>query len=197
MIELFSFEFWIVILFIIDILIILCFLIFVRRAANIKVSAQYNPNDRINQRKAEKTADNIIGMLEPFVKESKKTADSFEKQIIEKRKLIHELNESLDSRIISLNLLISRAEAAKEDLRNLKIEVARQPLQPLSLQSQSMQQNSSDFSDNVLDQQNSIIDMYNRGFDIDTIVAKLSMPKGEVKLVIDLKKKFKAMEQKE
>jgi len=191
MIELFSFEFWIGIQFIIDLFIILCFLIFVKRAANIKVSNQYNENNKINQENTGKTANEIIEMLEPFVKESKVTAESFDKQIKEKKKLIHELNESLDSRIISINLLISRAEAAKEDLRNLKMEVARQPIQPLPVTL------SPTLHGNVLDQQNSIIDMYNRGVDIDTIVSKLSMPKGEVKLVIDLKKKFKAMEQKE
>ena len=191
MIELFSFEFWIGIQFIIDLFIILCFLIFVKRAANLKASNHYNGNGIIDQEKSEKAASEIIEMLEPFVKEAKVTADSFDKQIKEKRKLINELNESLDSRIISLNLLISRAEAAKEDLRNLKMEIARQPIQPLPV-AQSL-----DSSGNVLDQQNNIIDMYNRGFDIDAIVSKLSMPKGEVKLVIDLKKKFKAMEQKE
>ena len=71
------------------------------------------------------------------------------------------------------------------------MEVARQSIQPLPA-AQNL-----DSPGNVLDQQNSIIDMYNRGFDIDSIVSKLSMPKGEVKLVIDLKEKFKAMEQKE
>ncbi|MCK5541259.1 MAG: hypothetical protein KAI40_01100 [Desulfobacterales bacterium] len=191
MIELFSFEFWIGIQFIIDLFIILCFLIFVKRVANIKVSSHYNGENRIDQENTEKTANDIIEMLEPFVKEAKVTADSFDKQIKEKRKLIKELNESLDSRIISINLLISRAEAAKEDLRNLKMEVARQSIQPLPA-AQNL-----DSPGNVLDQQNSIIDMYNRGFDIDSIVSKLSMPKGEVKLVIDLKEKFKAMEQKE
>jgi hypothetical protein len=191
MIELFSFEFWIGIQFIIDLFIILCFIIFVKRAANMKVSNQYDGESRIDQENSGKTANEIIEMLEPFVKEAKVTADSFDKQIKEKRKLINDLNESLDSRIISINLLIGRAEAAKEDLRNLKIEVARQPIQQLPVT------HSSGLPENVLDQQNSIIDMYNRGFDIDAIVSKLSMPKGEVKLVIDLKEKFKAMEQKE
>ncbi|MCK5310646.1 MAG: hypothetical protein KAJ62_00960 [Desulfobacteraceae bacterium] len=188
MIELFSFEFWIGIQFIIDLFIILCFLVFVKRVRNTQLSNQYNGKGRIDQENAEKATNDIIEMLEPFVKESKITADSFDKQIKEKRKLISELNESLDSRIISINLLISRAEAAKEDLRNLRIEVARQPIQPLP------SKQNSNLSENVLDQQNSILDMYNNGFDIDAIVSKLSMPKGEVKLVIDLKKKFKAME---
>ncbi|MCK5098606.1 MAG: hypothetical protein KAR45_10920, partial [Desulfobacteraceae bacterium] len=151
MIELFSFEFWIGIQFIIDLFIILCFIIFVRRAANVKLSNQSTGTDKINQGNVENTANNIIEMLEPLVKESKVTADSFDKQIKEKKKLIKELNESLDSRIISINLLISRAEAAKEDLRNIKMEVDRQSLQPLPVR-QNL-----DLPENVLDQQNSII----------------------------------------
>jgi Family of unknown function (DUF6115) len=192
MIELFSFEFWIGIQFIIDLFIILCFLIFVKRVGNGKLTTQYSRQGEIYQENAEKATNDIIEILEPFVKDSKITADSFDKQIKEKKKLISELNESLDSRIISINLLISRAEAAKEDLRNIKMEVDRQ--QPLP--SLPLKQNLN-LSENVIDQQNSIIDMYNSGFDIDTIVSKLSMPKGEVKLVIDLKKKFKAMELQE
>ncbi len=191
MIELFSFEFWIGIQFIIDLFIILCFLIFVKRVANMKASNHFTENSRIAQETTEDTANEIIEMLEPLVKESKATADSFDKQIKEKRKLINELNESLDSRIISINLLISRAEAAKEDLRNLKMEVDRKSIQPLPVTQ------SPDLNRTVLDQQNSIIDMYNNGFDLDSIVSKLSMPKGEVKLVIDLKEKFREMEQKE
>ena len=191
MIELFSIEFWIGIQLIIDLFIILLFLIFVKRVGKIKFPQNYNGNDAVGQENAEKTANDIIEMLEPFVKESKVTADSFDKQIKEKRKLISELNESLDSRIISINLLISRAEAAKEDLRNLKMEVDRAPVQQLQVKQ------TPDITEKVLDQQNNIIDMYNSGLDVDAIVSKLSMPKGEVKLVIDLKKKFKAMEQNE
>ena len=78
MIELFSFEFWIGIQFIIDLFIILCFMIFVKRAANMKVSNQYDGKSRIDQENSEKTANEIIEMLEPFVKESKITADSFD-----------------------------------------------------------------------------------------------------------------------
>ena len=49
-------------------------------------------------------------------------------------------------------------------------------------------------STGVIDQQNQIIEMYYQNFDIDTIAQRLSIPKGEVQLVIDLKKKFVAME---
>ena len=107
MIELFTFEFWIGIQFIIDLFIILCFLIFVKRAARMRAASSFNGKNVIDQENTEKASNEIIGMLEPFLKESKATADSFDRQIKEKKKLIHELNDSLDSRIISINLLIS------------------------------------------------------------------------------------------
>ena len=43
-------------------------------------------------------------------------------------------------------------------------------------------------------QQNKIIDLYYQREDVDAIAEKLSIPKGEVQLVIDLKEKFIAME---
>ena len=44
------------------------------------------------------------------------------------------------------------------------------------------------------DQQNKILSLYYQNLDVDTIAQKLSLPKGEVRLVIDLKEKFIAME---
>ncbi len=87
------------------------------------------------------------------------------------------MNDALDSRIISINLLLSRADALQKKLEERK------------------NQYNLDSSPNaVLDQQNQIIAMYNQNFDIDSIAQKLSIPKGEVQLVIDLKKKFVEME---
>jgi hypothetical protein len=49
-------------------------------------------------------------------------------------------------------------------------------------------------SDNVTNQQNQILRMYHKKYDIDTIAQELSIPRGEVQLVVDLKKKFLEME---
>jgi len=180
MIELFSLEFWIAILFIINFILVIFFFLFVKRVNQINLSdahQNYHDNKQADMNLASGSAADIIEMLEPLVKESKKAAISFDKQIKEKKRLIKELNDALDSRIISINLLLSRADALQKKLEERK------------------NQYNLDSSPNaVLDQQNQIIAMYNQNFDIDSIAQKLSIPKGEVQLVIDLKKKFVEME---
>jgi len=49
-------------------------------------------------------------------------------------------------------------------------------------------------SDIMMNQQSQILELYSSSLDIDTIAEKLSIPKGEVQLVINLKKKFMEME---
>ena len=186
MIELFSIEFWIAILFIINFLFVIFLFLLVK-----KVNRQNLDQERTDQisfdesleyrlkhsEQPAQSAMDIIGMLEPLVKESHKSALSFDKQIKEKKRLIKELNDALDSRIISINLLLSRADALQKKID----EKQNKP----NLNSSSVA---------VLDQQNQIIEMYNQSFDIDSIAQRLSIPKGEVQLVIDLKKRFVAME---
>jgi hypothetical protein len=46
----------------------------------------------------------------------------------------------------------------------------------------------------VENQQHQILKMYRQNYDIDTIAQELSIPRGEVQLVVDLKKKFLEME---
>ena len=55
-------------------------------------------------------AQDILDLLDPLVKGSESTAATFDSQIKEKQRLIRELNDALDARIISINLLIARAE---------------------------------------------------------------------------------------
>ncbi|MFO7752563.1 MAG: hypothetical protein R6V41_05535 [Desulfobacteraceae bacterium] len=197
MIELFSLKFWIGVQFIIDLVFILFFLVFVRRLGRkeAQLRADRARQDRspaessAERKKALKSADDIIGMLEPLVLESRKAAESFEKQIKEKKNLIKNINDSLDSRIISINLLMSRAESVKDKLEHQRVD---SPADPFRAEGYRYARNS--LPGDVLDQQNSIVDLYNRGYDAEAIAARLSMPRGEVKLVIDLKEKFKAME---
>jgi hypothetical protein len=133
------------------------------------------------------SAADIIEMLEPLVEESRKAAISFDQQIKEKKRLVKELNDALDSRIISINRSLSRADALQK-----KLEKA-----PPLVNSSSPLPNTISFnasSNAMLDHQHQIIEMYNQQFDIDSIAQRLSIPKGEVQLVIELKKKFVAME---
>ena len=196
MIEPFSLKFWIGVLFVIDLVFILLFLVFVRRLGQKQAKLDAVKSGRsaeeidgaARREEAVKSAEDIIGMLEPLVLESRKAAESFERQIRDKKNLIKNINDSLDSRIISLNLLMSRAESVKDKLENRRIDASSDPFRPGARN--FVHNNPGD----VFDQQNSIVDLYNRGFDAEAIADRLSMPRGEVKLVIDLKEKFKAME---
>lgn len=181
MIELFSLEFWIAILFIINFILVIFLFLFVKKMnrLNWREPDQKLFDDSGNKelKQVSGSASDIMELLEPLVKESRKAAISFDEQIKEKKRLLKELNDALDSRIISINLLLSRADALQKKLEERKNK--------FNLESSSTA---------VLDQQNQIIEMFQQNFNIDAIAQRLSIPKGEVQLVIDLKKRFVAME---
>jgi hypothetical protein len=200
MTQLISLEFLVAVLFIIDAFLVILLFLFVKRVNQLTLFANdiaiYGKrDDEIDSQKntrgvefASESARDIIDMLEPLVKESRKVALSFDEQIKEKRKLSRDLNDALDSRIISINLLLSRAAAFQKKLEDQQesIQQSAPLLEPFHSTSRAI---------NVMDQQNLIIDLYYQKTDVDTIAEKLSIPKGEVQLVIDLKEKFIAMEQ--
>ncbi len=110
----------------------------------------------------------------------------FERLVQEKQTLTRKLDKSLDSKIISINLLLSRANTLYSQLENQHNSLLNtQPMRGAALFHKET---------DVLDQQQRIIDLYYQKMDVDTIAERLSIPKGEVALVIDLKKKFIAME---
>jgi hypothetical protein len=191
MTDIVSLEFLIAVLFIIDVFFVLLLLLFAKRInqrVNQMRSGQMNsgPEDgRLDSNPALEPAREILDLLEPLVTESRRAAASFDQQIREKRKLSRDLNDALDTRIISINLLLSRADSLQKKLEDRQVTIqqsvpALTPPPPRA--------------GNVLDQQNQILDLYHQRQDIDTIAEKLSIPKGEVQLVIDLKEKFIAME---
>ncbi|MBW1699752.1 MAG: hypothetical protein JRH18_18435 [Deltaproteobacteria bacterium] len=122
---------------------------------------------------SKEAASRLFGLLEPLFKEADITAKAFEKQLKEKDRLIRNLNERLDSRIISLNLLLNRAEGY------------------LSAAPKTVESRGRD----VYDQQKAIVELLNRGYDTKTVARKLSLPIGEVEMVSELKKKFLKLEQ--
>ncbi len=190
MIELFSLEFWIVLLFIINFILVFFLFLSAKKMNRLNLSVtdqNHHDNGREDAITASGSATDIIEMLEPLVTQSREAALSFDEQIKEKKRLLKELNDALDSRIISINLLLSRADA----LANKLEERQHQTRQSFSLPDNP---NSHTSSDAVIDQQNQIIKMYHQNFDVDAIAQRLLIPKGEVQLVIDLKKKFVAME---
>lgn len=127
----------------------------------------------VREEVANKTIEDVLVILEPLLQEASETAQIFESQIKEKSNLISKLNGKLDSRIISMNLLLNRSETCLS-----------------SMEQQAPSMNNS----HVYDQQKSILSMYESGDGAEQIAQKLSMPKGEVDLVINLKKKFMSME---
>ena len=155
--ERFSVEFWVVIQVLIDLILVVIILYLLQHIKKILQSS-------ISKDAAEKT----INMLEPLLKEADTAAKTFEKQLKEKSQLMERLNENIDSRVISLNLLLNRAEL---QLRK-DCMVTRQE------------------TDKAYDHQESIFHLHMKGYDSEAIARKLSLPKGEIDLVIDLKNKL-------
>lgn len=203
MTHLFSMEFLVAALCIVNVFLFIALGLMLRRfnrcftnsgmsSAHDQATAPYRAGDAMEnpaEEAADRSAKDIIAMLTPLVTEAKNAAASFDSQIREKRGLIKNLNEALDSRIININLLLSRAEALHKKLEDQQKSFQEgTPAQPFSNPLPSG-------GTTLVDQQNQIIDLYSQKMDVDTIARKLSLPKGEVQLVVDLKEKFIAMEQ--
>jgi len=192
MIRLFSIEFWMVVLFFINFSLFLFIFVFTRKMNRLRTEqpSQFlddddgsNENDQVRD-----TASDIMEMLEPLVKESRDAAILFDEQIKDKKRLLKGLNDALDSRIININLLLSRADAMQKKLEERQVEAGR-------AFADLPKERILDFSTgNVANQQNQILKMYHQKYDIDTIAQELAIPRGEVQLVVDLKKKFLEME---
>jgi hypothetical protein len=159
--KIFSIEFWVVLQIMMDLVLILLLVFFFKHL-----------QARMRAGAVGKAVEQVIGMLEPLLKEADSTARAFEVQLKEKHCLIDRLNESLDSRIISLNLLLNRSEAY----------LSGGSCGPAPAQG------------HVYDQQAAILELHKKGEDTEGIARKLAMPKCEVDLVIDLKKKFLELE---
>lgn len=117
----------------------------------------------------EEAADRIMTLLEPLLKEAETSAGIIEQQIMEKKEIIRTLNRKLDDRIISLTLLLNRAEATLAVAPGDGFDPAGT--------------------------QEAILALYNDGCRAEEIAQKLSLSSQEVELVIGLKRKFLAMEE--
>jgi hypothetical protein len=196
MMQLFSLEFLVAVLFIIDLFLIFLLILFVKRVNGIQMEPAGDETGEFqaaleaerSAAKATESARDVMDMLGPLIETSKDAALEFDQLIREKKKITKDLNDALDSKIISINLMLSRASALQKKLEQQQMVqpqptgIAAAPMPPTQEQQ-------------VLDQQNQIIDLYYKQVDVDTIAEQLSIPKGEVQLVIDLKEKFVAMEQ--
>lgn len=193
MIDLNSTQFWIAVLFLVQfIIVVFLYLLSKRLSAPNQISQQTEivETEDHSEKIASEQAARILELLEPMLRESRKTAQMFDEQIKEKRHLINELNDALDNRIINLNLMISRVKTQYDNMVNAEAEKTVVSSQP------SFQTRDDQSQDMGVDLQNQIIQMYDEGEEMDTIASSLSVPRGEVQMVIDLKKKFLEMEQR-
>ncbi len=146
----------------IDIVIIIFFILLISRIKSIKKSSLPN---------------NGIEMYESLLIDAKDMSGQFNEQLKEKDHLIKKLDEKLDEKIMSLNVLLSRVDSAlsnhldSEDIKN----------DPVSFNSQEEE----------------IIKLASQGCDRDKIAHTLAIPKGEVMLVLDIRKKMVQLGQKE
>ena len=191
MIKLFSVEFWVVILFFINFSLVLFVLMLIRKMNRFLAEQTFQAafeKEREENDPVSDTALDIMELLEPLVKDSRDAAIQFDEQIKDKKRLIKSLNDALDSRIININLLLSRADAMQKKIEERQAESGRM-LADLSREETVV------VSAGALEnQQHQILKMYHQSYDIDTIAQELSIPRGEVQLVVDLKKKFLEME---
>ncbi len=156
-------EFWIVGQLVVDIvLLFLC--VYLVRAIKHRSSGDI----------ADKTVGRLREVMEPVLRDAEKVAKEFESQLKTKQQTIRKLNEYLDDRTISLNLLLNRAELYMEESQEKDKKTASKL--------------------HVVDQQKEIIALAQKGLDSEKIAKQLSISVGEVELVLNLKKKFLQME---
>jgi DNA-binding NarL/FixJ family response regulator len=120
----------------------------------------------------------ITTTLEPLLKDAHKVGRQFEAQLKEKQEIARRLNEHLDSHIISLNLLLNRAELCLVSGENTPTPERKTTLRK-----------------DVYDLQQEIITLSEKGLSAEKIANRLGIAEGEVTLVLDLKKKFRDIEQ--
>ena len=155
--------FWVIVQVLVDLLLIIFFIVLMRQCRAGKVRQESSGIAAFPQ------------VLESFLKEAEKVAGQFEIQLKEKQRLVRRLNEQLDSRIISLNLLLNRAEVCLA-----------------SHEKESGGENKQ--YKHVYDLQQEIIDCGEKGLSQQEIANRVGISEGEVRLVLELKRKFTEME---
>ncbi len=198
MISVFSIQFWIGVQLIVDFIFVLLLFGIIRQVNKHGESRINNDcfdnKSHILRDKTTKAANEIMEILEPLVHESETAAKIFDRQIKEKKIIMQKLNDALDARIISINLLLSRAETQFEKLHRENFS-AMKTYPDFNSNPDFNSKNSFQHSqDDVIDQQKKILELYAMGSSVESIASELAMPEGEVNLVINLKEKFIKME---
>jgi len=118
-----------------------------------------------------------LKIYESFLTDADNISVKFKEMLQEKKDIIKKLNEQLEKRINNLNTLLNRADA---------------------LLFKHRQGNQDDYiQDSLTNHTKKIIELAKEGFDLDYISESLVIPKEEVMLVLDLKKKISQLDSKE
>lgn len=169
-------EFWIVFHMMVTLVLVAVLFHLARQLKMLKaILPRETPGKGMEDETVKKAADKVLTLLEPLLNEAESAARIFESQIMEKKILIRDLNDKLDSRIISLNLLLNRADAC---LSTKSFGAGRESFEGAG----------------ISDMQEAILSLFAQGLDATTISDTLSVSRKEVDLVISLKRKFIAME---
>jgi len=119
-----------------------------------------------------------IKIFESMLVDADKISDNLRKEQKEKHQTIKDLNEKLDKRIVSLKVLLKRVEDAEfYSYSSESVETAGTGdtnKTPVSLKSRGKE----------------IIRLAEKGCNLEKIAGTLSVPRAEVKLVLDLNKKL-------
>lgn len=137
-------------------LVVACYLFFQQRRDAIHIS----------QKSVEAAKTEVLSQLAPLLKEAQSVADTFEEQMAEKKLIVSDINDALEKRVSSLTLLLNRADAM--------VSVKKEP------------QPAEETRQRITDAKSRILELTQKGADIDTIADRLSLPKGEVALVVNL-----------
>jgi len=127
--------------------------------------------------KGSSSLNNKLKMYESFLTDADNISVKFKGMLQEKKDIIKKLNEQLEKRTISLNTLLKRTDAL--------LFKHRQSNQDGYVQ------------DSLKNQTKKIVELAKEGFDLDYIAESLVIPKEEVMLVLDLKKKISRLDSKE
>jgi hypothetical protein len=115
-------------------------------------------------------------MYESFLTDADNTSVEFKGMLQEKKDIIKNLNEQLEDKIKSLNTLLNRTDALLFKHRQSNRD--------------------GDVQDSLKNHTKKIVELAKEGFDLDYIAESLVIPKEEVMLVLDLKKKISQLDPK-
>lgn len=127
--------------------------------------------------KGSSTLNSKLNMYESFLTDADDTSAKFKGMLQEKKDIIKTLNEQLEKRIKSLNSLLNRSDAL--------------------LFKHRQHHQDGDVQNSLKNHTKKIVELAKEGFDSDYIAESLVIPKEEVMLVLDLKKKISQFDPKE